>query len=99
MIHKLKCWPEYFQAMLDGRKTFEARRNDRNFQVNDVLILQEWAPADSIHSAVGTYSGREIKAIVTYILHGSEANQIIGVNDGFCVMGIKIAGVAMTNTP
>ena len=93
MTHELKCWPEFFQAMMDGKKTFEARRNDRNYQVGDTLILKEWCPADSIHSAVGDYSGREIKAIVTYVLQGSEANCKTGIGEGFCVMSIKFCGV------
>jgi hypothetical protein len=89
MMHELKCWPDLFQAMLDGTKPFEARRNDRNFQVGDVLLLREWTPADSIHSRLGEYSGREIRAKVTFILHGSENNQKTGIGEGFCVMGIK----------
>jgi hypothetical protein len=50
MTHELKCWPEFFQAILSGSKTFEARRDDRNFKVGDNLVLKEWTPADSIHS-------------------------------------------------
>ena len=96
MTHELKCWPEFFQAMLDGLKPFEARRNDRNFQVDDILVLREWTPADSVYSTVGTYSGRELKLLVTYILHGSEANRKTGIGEGFCVMGIKLCGVGLT---
>jgi hypothetical protein len=87
--HELKAWPIYFQPVLDGTKTFEARRNDRNFQVGDILWLREWKPKDSIHSALGEYSGREVKVSVTYILTGSEANNAIGINEGFCVMAVK----------
>ena len=86
--HELKSWPDFFAALLDGTKTFEARRNDRDFRVGDTLVLREWIPADSVHSAVGTYTGREIKATVTYILYGSEANRRTGVPEGYCVMSI-----------
>jgi len=89
MTHELKCWPEFFQAMLSGSKTFEARRNDRNFKVGDNLVLKERTPADSIHSNEGEYSGREITALVTYILHGSEANRKTGIGEGYCVMSIQ----------
>jgi ribosomal protein L37E len=41
-VHSLKTWPEYFEAQRAGRKTFELRRNDRNFQVGDLLVLREW---------------------------------------------------------
>jgi hypothetical protein len=42
--HELKTWPESFNAIKDGRKTFDVRRADRDFQEGDVLILQEFIP-------------------------------------------------------
>ena len=44
-IHTLKCWPEFFAAVVEGRKRFEIRKNDRDFRVGDCLVLQEWNPA------------------------------------------------------
>ena len=45
---------------IEGNKLFEIRKNDRNFQVGDVLLLKEW---DNIK-----YTGREVGAMVRYIL-------------------------------
>lgn len=42
MTHELKTYPKYFQETIEGNKPFEIRKNDRNFQVGDVLILKEW---------------------------------------------------------
>lgn len=40
--HALKTVnPEYY-AVLAGRKTFELRKNDRNFKVGDRVVLMEW---------------------------------------------------------
>ena len=35
MIHALKTLPEYFEAVLENKKTFELRKNDRDFKVGD----------------------------------------------------------------
>lgn len=45
--HKLKTWPESFEAMLSGRKTHEWRSDDRGFAVNDLLVLEEFVPCKS----------------------------------------------------
>ena len=42
--HELKSWPEFFNSVMDGSKTFEIRNNDRHFQVGDRLILKEFEP-------------------------------------------------------
>jgi hypothetical protein len=42
--HDLKTWPDYFEALIERRKTFELRQNDRDFQVGDMLNLQEFHP-------------------------------------------------------
>lgn len=40
--HTLKVVPPYFEALLDGTKTFEIRANDRAFQKGDRLVLWEF---------------------------------------------------------
>lgn len=46
MQHKLKTWPIYFDALWRKLKPFEVRLNDRLFQVNDTLLLQEFEPCE-----------------------------------------------------
>lgn len=60
-IHKLKIDSKYFDAVLKGFKTFEIRKNDRNFKVGDKLILQEYDPEKQV------CTGYELLAFVTYI--------------------------------
>jgi hypothetical protein len=76
--HYLKTWPEYFAAILDGRKTFEIRRDDRGFDVGDVLHLAEWDPERALNS------GRELRVRVTYYV----GRGAWGLPAGLCVMGI-----------
>jgi len=64
MHHELKTWPEHFQAVVDERKMFELRENDREFGVWDTLLLREWSPN------AGRYTGRSVKVIVSYMVTG-----------------------------
>jgi hypothetical protein len=63
MIHELKTVTEYFQAVFEQRKTFEARNNDRGFAIGDWLCLRE-IDADA------KYTGRAVFAYIPYILDG-----------------------------
>lgn len=76
-LHELKIYPKYFDAVLNGSKPFEIRKNDRNFQVGDNVFLREW---DNIK-----YSGRTIFAEITYVLD----DKFIGLTEGY---GIRIRG-------
>lgn len=73
--HELKVWPPYFQEIYTGRKTFDARRNDRNFQMLDLLRLREFDP--KAQGGLGAYTGREIIRMVGYILYGV-ADPVLG---------------------
>ena len=52
MLHELKTYPKYFKETIEGNKLFEIRKNDRNFQIGDVLLLKEW---DNIKYAMVRY--------------------------------------------
>ena len=77
MTHELKTYPKYFQETIEGNKQIEIRKNDRDFQVGDVLILKEW---DNIK-----YSGREIGVVVRYVLR-----DFIGLQEGYVALGLQI---------
>lgn len=63
-IHTLKIWPaHHFEAVVSGRKTVELRKNDRDYQVGDTLILQEWSP---LQENQGGYTGRQVSVTVTH---------------------------------
>jgi hypothetical protein len=79
-VHKLKTWPEFFDAILSGEKTFEIRYDDRGYRAGDRLLLQEWRPQTK------EYTGREMWLEVTYIIQGFE-----GLAPGWVAMSIVSA--------
>lgn len=79
--HKLKCWPNYLNDIIAGRKNFELRLNDRDFKVGDILALQEFDPNSNC------YKSKKISVLVTYILKGSASNRCLSEN--CCIMGIR----------
>ena len=62
--HELKLWPEFYEAVDRRDKTFELRRDDREFEEGDALWLRHWNPQ------TGKYNGRSMGATVTYIHRG-----------------------------
>lgn len=73
--HQLKTWPGPFRAVLDGSKTFELRRDDRAYAVDDVLILKEYDPGKECtmpSTCACRYTGRELRKVVTYRCATSE---------------------------
>lgn len=60
-IIKKKIWPEYFEAVVSGKKKYELRLNDFTVHDGDTLLLEEWDPRTA------KYTGRKIKKRVTYV--------------------------------
>ena len=91
--HNLKTHPPYFQEVWDERKNFEIRTNDRDFQVGDILHLQEWdpsgvAPANPLDHDT-RYTGRTSVRVITYILQGPVAISGFIIPLHVCIMAIK----------
>lgn len=57
-----KVWPDYFEAILGGKKTFELRLSDWKCTEGDILVLREWNPK------IKKYTGRKIEKKVTYVV-------------------------------
>ncbi|PIV38441.1 MAG: hypothetical protein COS30_02090 [Candidatus Portnoybacteria bacterium CG02_land_8_20_14_3_00_45_8] len=54
-IIKKKIWPEYFEAVVSGKKKYELRLNDFEINEGDTLMFEEWSPETK------EYTGRKIK--------------------------------------
>ena len=75
--HYLKTLTNFYQDIESGKKNFEVRFNDRDFKVYDMLYLQEFIPPS-------TYTGREIRKEVTYVLDNPDY-----CKEGYVVLGLK----------
>lgn len=80
-VHYLKIKPEYYKDVECGLKTFELRKNDRNFQVGDVLMLIKL-------DGEGNETDQVCKVKVTYILKDCPQ---YGLKDGYAILGIERA--------
>lgn len=78
MKHTLKTWPVPFGEIWDGKKKFEVRINDRNYQVGDELILLEYDPV------LQMYCGGRIEATVVYVMQGGQ----FGIEPDYVVMSL-----------
>lgn len=84
-VHDLKCWPESFAAVLDGRKTVEIRLNDRDYQAGDRLILREYIPSEANASA-GPFTGRACAVEVTHVLAGGQ----FGLDHDYVALSVRL---------
>jgi len=78
-VHEIKTWPEFFQDIKSGIKTFEYRKDDRLYNYGDYLILKEYMPDTDF------FTGEELMVKVIYLLRGPK----LGIPAGYVIMGIK----------
>lgn len=78
-VHYLKVLPQYFEPVDLGLKPFEIRFNDRDYQLDDILYLQEW------DYKTERYTGHRCSKRITYILKDTD---FLGLANGYCAMGL-----------
>lgn len=88
--HRLKLNERYFDAVANGIKTFEIRKNDRDYKVGDTLVLREVNDDDKFltyadHN-LGMNLNYEVKVAVTYVLTHDEFE---GIKEGYVALGIR----------
>lgn len=76
-IHNLKIKPNYFKDVVNGKKTFDVRFNDRNFKEGDIVVLEEFDNKG--------YTGKYLNCEITYVLDDPEF-----CKDHYVVLGIKM---------
>lgn len=82
-VHTLKLQEPYFTDVAEKKKTFEIRKNDRDYKVGDILLLYLYPQPNK--DKLG-----KIKAEITYILKDIPQ---FGLMEGYCILGIKVKSV------
>jgi hypothetical protein len=75
-IHELKIWPDVFDAVVSGKKTWEFRRDDRGFSEGDTVILHLFDPKNS-----GQQLDRILERKIGYMLRGPD----FGIPEGYVI--------------
>ena len=57
-----KVWPELFNELVSGNKTFEVRLDDFECKQGDTLFLREWDPKAK------QYTGKSLEKKVGFVL-------------------------------
>lgn len=73
--HKLKLAKMFFDDMQTGRKPFDLQKNDREYQLGDVI---EYREMDN-----GEPTGRVLEKEIIYILEG-----FAGLKEGWCILAL-----------
>lgn len=72
-VHHIKLGESFFGEVERGEKTFELRKNDRDYKKGDILEMMEFKD--------GKNTGRMVRVLVTYIL-----TEFAGLEEGYCIM-------------
>lgn len=78
-IHELKCWSPWFEQVTHETKKFEVRKDDREFEIGDVLHLRLYDPKTK------KYQGCECLVFVQVVWRN-----IVGLEKGYCIMSIQL---------
>lgn len=76
----MKILPKFFEPVKRGTKTFEIRKDDRDYKVGDVLVLKEWS------DIVNNFTGRSVTKQISYIYRGLGQ---YGLARGYVILSIK----------
>lgn len=82
-----KTWPELFEKVKSGKKTFDLRLDDFKCRSGDILILREWDPKKK------KYTGRVLEKKVTFVLKSKDILKFWSEEEiakyGFQVIALK----------
>lgn len=91
-VHELKIKEEYYKEVALGRKTFELRKDDRDYEVGDLIKFNKGLfnpyKYDGKSDMVEEYYPRPEDTLfqITYILRNVPE---YGLDKDYCILGLK----------
>ncbi len=84
-VHNVKSWPQYFAPIKEGQRTHDLRRNDRDFQVGDTMLLAEFDPQSQ------KYTGETCEVEITSMTSMSQPCAVSSeaLDPAFCILSIQ----------
>lgn len=82
LLHKIKIQESYADAIVEGRKTFEVRLNDRGYNAGDFVQFQVVEQRLSVLCNT-THKLNNMQFVITYVYSGK------GLDSQYVVFGIK----------
>lgn len=85
MIHNMKSWPRFFEAIVNGEKKHDIRSKDRDFKIGDTVVLHEFDPF------TGQFSGRKVECRISYITSNDTpcALSSVVLDRDYCVLSLE----------
>ncbi|MEQ3500615.1 DUF3850 domain-containing protein [Tenacibaculum sp. SSH1-16] len=77
-VHEVKVKQPFYDDLYFKRKSFEVRKNDRDYEVGDILHLKEFSNQD-------WQNMQGIFRKVVYLLEGGQ----YGIENGYVVLGLR----------
>jgi hypothetical protein len=75
-VHRLKTLQPFFSEVKERKKNFELRLNDREYQVGDTVVLEEWTGE--------CFTGDGVTRKIKYVLKDCPE---LGLTSGYCIFG------------
>ena len=80
-VHHLKLSKKHYSSVLFGHKTFEIRKNDRDYMIDDYVYFDEVYQRE--------YTGQHSHCFrITFIVYQFEFKE--GLKNNYCVFGIEM---------
>ncbi len=85
-IHEIKMAAMHYEDVINRRKCFTLRKNDRGYRVGDGLKMLEYVK--------GSFTGRVIEADIIYMME-----DYTGLEEGFCILGFEVTDCGEERCP